>query len=519
MKQWSLADVLDRLAPATDEALTGMARARVHSLMSHLPAALTRVVYLESWIGQPRPRLDLIAKIDPSDRDALADFVDGALDPELRSLPGWAHVASFARAWATAGSPLHEAIRAAWLELDLDPLIEPDAAFRAPRVFVDFTRESQREGSVETRLEFAAEVVRALSGDCAPPIVSSLRRCLERLPDGASLTYLGVFPREAQPPVVRMCVIGLAERLKVYLGAVGWPGDSDVLARRLLDPLSLVQGEGSQPVGVLHLDLSPEVGPRIGLEYSFPRTGFAGGLRSPDAFLHQLVARGWCTVRSREALRSWPRRSIELMPHDVWHSRVTREIGHVKLTYTPGSPVVAKAYLRSAFELMPGGALLHGRPQVFGASPSNGALAPSDGGGPPSSITAPTAAAAQPVGPPAVRVRILAGTAVAFFGREPRRETGMTMSTANQEALEQILNRATVDPDFRKALLNDPRKAILDGLGVRIPSNFRVKFIERGKDVDALIVLPDLQRQDDELCDDELEAVAGGVDTDPDPSW
>jgi len=95
----------------------------------------------------------------------------------------------------------------------------------------------------------------------------------------------------------------------------------------------------------------------------------------------------------------------------------------------------------------------------------------------------------------------------------------MTMSTAHQEALEQILTRATVDLDFRKALLVDPRKAILDGIGVRIPPSFRVKFIEREKNVDALIVLPDLQRQDGELDDCDLEAVAGGTDpTDP-PNW
>ena len=95
----------------------------------------------------------------------------------------------------------------------------------------------------------------------------------------------------------------------------------------------------------------------------------------------------------------------------------------------------------------------------------------------------------------------------------------MTMSTAQQEALEQILTRAAVDLDFRKALLVDPRKAILDGFGVRIPATFRLKFIERAKDVDALIVLPDFQRQDGELEDDDLEMVAGGTESDPPPPW
>ena len=95
----------------------------------------------------------------------------------------------------------------------------------------------------------------------------------------------------------------------------------------------------------------------------------------------------------------------------------------------------------------------------------------------------------------------------------------MTMSTAHQEALEQILARAGVDRDFRRALLHDPRKAILDGLGVRIPASFRVKFIEREKNVDALIVLPDLKQQDGELDECDLDAVAGGGDTDPSNLW
>ena len=95
----------------------------------------------------------------------------------------------------------------------------------------------------------------------------------------------------------------------------------------------------------------------------------------------------------------------------------------------------------------------------------------------------------------------------------------MTMSTAHQEALEQILTRAAVDLDFRKALLVDPRKAILDGFGVRIPASFRVKFIERAKDVDALIVLPDLQRHDCELDDGDLDGVSGGGDLDPTETW
>ena len=513
---WSVADALDRLAPPADEAVAGASRARVHALAAHLPAGLTRVVYLESWVGQPRPRLDLIVKIEPHDCDALSDLARAVLTPELRAQPGWAHVANFARAWAVPGSLLRDSIRAAWLEFDLDPLIAPDAALRSPRVFVDFTREAQCRPSVEARLDLATEVLWALSGSREPRTLASLRACLEHLPDGATLAYLGVFAGDDQPPVVRACVFGLAENLARYLGAVGWPGDVDTLARGVLGPLARGQGDGTQPVGVLHLDLAPEVRPRIGLEYTFPRPGLPVGLRSVDTFLRQLVARGWCTARNRASLRSWPRRSVELMPHDIWYSRVIRQIAHVKITYAPGEPVVAKTYLRAAFDLLAGGTLLHRRPRQFGP---DGALAPSDGGGPPSAVAGPDDAVPQVRDRPAVRLRALDGTAVALAGRSTRRATRMTMSTAHQEALDQILTRAAVDLDFRNALLANPRKAILDGLGVRIPASFCVKFIERERNVDALIVLPDLQRQDGALEDDDLEAVAGGGAGDPSETW
>jgi hypothetical protein len=518
---WSLADALDRLAPPADQALAGAARARarVHELAALLPAALTRVVYLESWIGQPWPRLDLIVKIAPHDREALAELLDSAATrPELCT-GSWAHVARFARGWAEPGSALHETIRAAWLEFDLDPQLTPEESLRAPRVFVDFTREAQRQPSVEARLDLAAEVLCALSGARAPQILGSLRACLEHLPSGASLTYLGVFPRDGQPPIARLCVVGLAGNLTAYLGAIGWPGDVAALEHSVLGPLARLQSAGAQPVGILHLDLAPDVCPRIGLEYTFPRAGMAGGLRAPDEFLRQLVARGWCTARNRESLRAWPRRSVELLPHDIWHSRVTRQIGHVKLAYTSGEPVVAKAYLRTAFELQAGGALIDGRPRLFAAAAAaaNRALAPSDGGGPPSAGAEPDAAAPQALDRSVIHLHPSDGTAIALL--QLRREIGMTMSTAHQEALDQILTRAAVDLDFRKALLVDPRKTIMDALGVRIPASFRVKFIEREKNVDALIVLPDLQIVDGELGDDDLEAVAGGNNVEPLPVW
>jgi hypothetical protein len=80
-----------------------------------------------------------------------------------------------------------------------------------------------------------------------------------------------------------------------------------------------------------------------------------------------------------------------------------------------------------------------------------------------------------------------------------------------RRALERILDRAAMDPAFRARLLTEPREAILETFGVSIPSTFRIKFVERGPDVDALVVLPDMRRFAGELSDDDLEPVSGGA--------
>jgi len=85
----------------------------------------------------------------------------------------------------------------------------------------------------------------------------------------------------------------------------------------------------------------------------------------------------------------------------------------------------------------------------------------------------------------------------------------------DQQVLETVLARASEDLEFRQRLLSDPRPAIEEAFGVAIPADFRLKFIERDANVDALIVLPDLRQSpdDDVLSEDELEQVSGGVNT------
>jgi hypothetical protein len=86
-----------------------------------------------------------------------------------------------------------------------------------------------------------------------------------------------------------------------------------------------------------------------------------------------------------------------------------------------------------------------------------------------------------------------------------------SLKPTERHALEAVVSRAATDATFRAALLTDPRGAIQQAFGVRIPADVRVRFVERPTDVDALIVLPDMRGTDGELTDSDLESVTGGA--------
>lgn len=86
------------------------------------------------------------------------------------------------------------------------------------------------------------------------------------------------------------------------------------------------------------------------------------------------------------------------------------------------------------------------------------------------------------------------------------------------DLLKEVLERAAEDREFRVRLLADPVAAIRMAFGVILPHNYRIKFMERPRDLDALIVLPEFGRGT-ELDDEDLDLVAGGADTDDCGKW
>ncbi len=78
------------------------------------------------------------------------------------------------------------------------------------------------------------------------------------------------------------------------------------------------------------------------------------------------------------------------------------------------------------------------------------------------------------------------------------------------EILDIIGQFAYSDPDYRKALLADPKATLAKQLNRDLPSNLTVKVVEETADTIYLIAPYAPPAAGDELSDDDLERVAGG---------
>jgi hypothetical protein len=80
------------------------------------------------------------------------------------------------------------------------------------------------------------------------------------------------------------------------------------------------------------------------------------------------------------------------------------------------------------------------------------------------------------------------------------------------EMEQRLIQRSLEDEDFRQRLLDDPKGAIEQELGSRLPESIEVRVVEESADT-IYLVLPSASplSQGSELSDQELDAVAGGT--------
>ena len=89
----------------------------------------------------------------------------------------------------------------------------------------------------------------------------------------------------------------------------------------------------------------------------------------------------------------------------------------------------------------------------------------------------------------------------------------MSEGSGREQMERRLVQRSLQDDDFRRMLLEDPKAAVEQELGTRLPEDVRVVAVEETAQT-IYLVLPSASPLGGgvELSDQELEAVAGGWD-------
>jgi hypothetical protein len=88
----------------------------------------------------------------------------------------------------------------------------------------------------------------------------------------------------------------------------------------------------------------------------------------------------------------------------------------------------------------------------------------------------------------------------------------MSEATGRQEMERRLIEKSLQDEAFRRRLIEDPKGAVEQELGTRLPEEVRVVAVEESADT-IYLVLPSTPMAGDEsveLSDPDLESVAGG---------
>ena len=346
---FSLADTFDTVAPHIPARLVSPeALALASAVAGHLPASLTKWIYLECRLGEEASRVDMVIEVDECGRAILADQNPVLHLPErIRADPAWGRVRELCRQWADPRSPLHRTVAHIWLEFDVDGRGGGGAPDRppVPGVFVSLGELPTPDFTAAAWYARALDALRPLMGGGLPSrVAGTLRTCFDGLPAGAYVPYVGVM-LSRRIDAVRLCLSGVADdELPRYLRAIGWSAADGELAT-LASVLGDMRRAAGRGVAILHLDVGETVLPRIGAEYMFERRAQLDGQVLETAFLDHLIERGLCTPAKRDALLAWPGYSYESFRHELWRSLLVRRLNHVKVVYEPGRALEAKGYV------------------------------------------------------------------------------------------------------------------------------------------------------------------------------
>lgn len=346
MNSGTLADYTRSIAPSLNRSLveTGYLR-RIESLAVHFPSRLAGIFGFEVHLADPSGRADFAFKI--SNDEAIKESLHSVLLSLQRSSEdkGWRAWLDFSGAWRRSDSRFCRDVADIWLEFDIDP---SSSHLPVPSLFVTVRPSLGRDGVSG----LFRDIVRHFRGTAfLGKLEPCLGRCLDGLPQNASIPFIGLM-LSRPAPAVRLSVSKLLpEQIPRYLQDLQWPGDDGAL-RRVLD----LPRAGVTDL-LLDLDVGETLLPKAGLEFYFRESRLPARPFPWEGFLETLAAKNLCHPAQRDALLCYPGQAkdadkpLNLVMAERFlnhHQSVfVRKMSHFKLVFGANRDLAAKAYLEA----------------------------------------------------------------------------------------------------------------------------------------------------------------------------
>jgi hypothetical protein len=323
------------------ELIASESRARIQAIASRLPAILASSMFgFECPLGTDDPEADFLVSVSGANGAALLSET-AASAMENGSAPAWSSVAELAELWADEGR-----VNNVWLEFDLGG----ETPF-VPNLFFQPVYAASDHNELHDILSKTGTIIlgRLISRDLA----DSLSRCIDALPERARMFQVGAMRARASYGL-RLCVDQIyLDRILFYLEQIGYPGDLEFVRR------TFISLQRRTDAYALHLDLSPEVDARIGLEcYLDPRAAEVHHRMRLQRLLDFLVEAGVCskskasgvaqfpgTADVRQHSAQWPPNLRKMADFLGRLSIFRRRLHHIKIVWSESKTLQAKAYL------------------------------------------------------------------------------------------------------------------------------------------------------------------------------
>ncbi|ODH02072.1 hypothetical protein A4S05_02715 [Nostoc sp. KVJ20] len=271
--------------------------------------------------------------------------------------PIWRRIQDFCSVCCQPKSLLSKSAENIWLEFDLD---EQPEELPIPSLFLGLKEFQLKKHTTETskisdeQLQTITTVLQILfEHDISPLIEKNLGICVNSLPSGSQVLYVGaMFSRQLD--AVRVNLGGIrVEMLEDYLAQIGW-----IYSVKPLKKIIKLLAKFSDAI-ILNLDIGTSIFPKIGLECLLENK--SSRLEPKwQLLLDFLVEQGLCIPEKRDAVLNWSGCSHEKSYPELWSKELSkvssflgskwysicfRNLNHIKIIYHPDGNLEAKGYL------------------------------------------------------------------------------------------------------------------------------------------------------------------------------